>query len=146
MKINCNHGFFILDEDKFGDASRFQSRFGLELSRWRDKFTFTELAEAPEHCIGGQPYLTATPENSFAGEPWEIFEANGLIYNFLTKTVVLKSSITQLCEVSQAGFYYISSGLILPGSLTKGGDRINSYAAHFSFDTLRFRYSEVTYD
>lgn len=146
MKIKCNHGFFTFEEMYFGDASRFQSKFGTELVGWRDKFTFKPLALAPEHCISGQTYLGANVSQSFAGEPWEIFEANSLVYDFTTGLVVQKISITKIAPLEPAGFYFISPGLILPGSLTKDGSRINSYAAHFSFDTLRFRYSEVSYD
>lgn len=146
MKINCRHGFFTFDEMKFGDASRFYSKFGLELLSYRDKFTFKPLALAPEHCISGQTYLGAACSVSFAGEPHEIFEANGLVYNFTTGLVIQKSTIIKIVDVEPAGFYFISPGLILPGSLTKGGSKITGYSAHFSFDTLRFRYSEVTYD
>jgi hypothetical protein len=129
-----------------GDASRFQSLFGLELAPYNEHFTFKQIENPPEFCISGQSYLGAMATKTYAGKPWQIFDANNFVYNFATGRVVLKSAINSFFDLSQAGNYFVSNGLILPGSLTKTGEKVNSYFCHFSFDTLRFRYSEVSFD
>lgn len=145
MKINCINGFFLLNETNVGDVSKFSSLFGLGLARLKDNFTFEPLAGADDYCISGQNYLGAACSKTFSGDPSEIFFENNLVYNFNTGLVVQKASITTLVDIPQAGNWFLSSGLILPGSVTKSGDKIKSYTCHFSFDTMRFRYSEVQF-
>jgi hypothetical protein len=146
MRIKCLDGFFVLDELEPGSISRFQSRFGLELVAFREKFTFKQLENPPDYAIKGQPYIGATATKTFSGEPWEIFKANSLVFDFTDGVVKPKASVNSLFQIEQAGHYWISSGLILPGSLTTSGKKINSYSCHFFFDSMRFRYSEVAYD
>lgn len=146
LKINCLHGFYIFEESEPGQISRFVTLFGLSLAKWRHAFTFEALAEAPEFAISGQSYLGAAVLNTHAGEPWQIMKANGLIYNFGSGELMQKALIKTIADLDQSGPYFVSSGLILPGSLLKDGRKIHSYNAHFSFNTLRFRYSGVDYD
>lgn len=146
MRIKCLDGFFVLDELEPGSISRFQSRFGLEVSPFREKFTFKQLENPLDYAIKGQPYLGATATKTFSGEPWEIFKANSLIFDFTDGVVKQKSAVTSLFKIEQAGNYWISQGLILPGSLTTDGKKIISYSCHYFFDSMRFRYSEVAYD
>jgi hypothetical protein len=146
MKIKCLDGFFIMDELEPGSISRFQSRFGLELVPFREKFTFKQLEDAPDYAIKGQAYIGATATKTFSGEPWEIFKANSLIFDFTDGVVKQKTAVSALFKIEQAGNYWISQGLILPGSMTTDGKKIISYSCHFFFDSMRFRYSEVTYD
>lgn len=146
LKINCLHGFFIFEESEPGQISRFTTLFGLSFARWREAFTFENLENAPTFAISGQKYLNAAVDLTFAGEPWDIMKANGLVYNFGTGELIKKSEVKTLINLEQSGAYWLSSGLILPGSLLKDGRKIHSYNAHFSFNTLRFRYSGVDYD
>lgn len=143
MKIKCLHGFFKFEETRLGELSKFVSRFGLELERCQDFFTFKPLAEAPDFSIKGLPYLGADTIATYEGNPWEIMRENELVYHFGKGKVVDISTITIRTPLANAGNYFISNGLILPGSLTEDGDRVTDYAAWFSMDTLEFKYSEV---
>lgn len=146
MKIRCAHGFFIFEETRTGEVSEFVSRYGLELASRDNYYTFAQLVDAPDFSIEGLAYLDAIATKSFAGNPWDVMRENSLVFNFNTGLVVPIAQITQTAKIAQAGNYYVSNGLILPGSLTDEGDRVTDYAAWFSFDTLKFRYSEVGFD
>lgn len=146
MRLKCLDGFFIIDELEPGSVSRFQTLFGLEIVPFREKFTFKQLENAPDYAIKAQPYLGATATKTFSGEPWDIFKANSLVFDFTDGLVKNKNLIFSLFKIEQVGRYWISSGLILPGALTSDGRKVISYSCHFYFDSMRFRYSEVTYD
>ncbi len=145
MQVNCLHGYFIFQEQRAGEVSDFTSMFGLTLVRKDNYFTFDDISEAPDFSIAGKPYLDTLAIKTFAGKPWEIFEANELIYNYDTGLMVPIESITQLISLDVAGNFYISAGLILPGSVTDDGSRVKDYAAWFSVDNLKFKYSEVSF-
>lgn len=145
MRIKCLHGFFIFDEFKTGQASKFMSQTGLKLVPWRGAYTFETIEPAPNFSIKGKDLFGNTATKNYAGEPWEIFEQNNLVYNFNTDAVVLISSITQKIDLKLAGDHYISPGLILPGSITSNGDRIKSYTGQLSSFKPTWSYSEVTF-
>ena len=145
MKARCLHGFFIFEETKAGQVSDFMSYTGLILVPRGTYFTFEFLKDAPNYSIEGESYLGFTAIKTFAGEPWEVMKANGIIYDFSTGVLKPLLSVTQLVSIKTAGHRYISNGLILPGSLTDAGMRVTDYAAHYSKETLRWLYSEVTY-
>lgn len=117
----------------------------IELVPWRDHYTFEPLAECPDFSLVGQDLLGIPATETFEGEPWEIFEANGLVYDFTLESVVPITTIIQNVSIGLAGNRYTANGLILPGSLTDSGDRVKDYSAWFSRDTLRWLYSEVSY-
>lgn len=117
----------------------------LSLVPWRDAYTFEDLGDAPDFSIAGKAILGTPATKTIEGEPWEVFEGNGIVYNFNTGLVVPIASITQQAVLQLAGNRFVSSGLVLPGSLTAEGDRVKDYSAWFSRDTLRWLYSEVTY-
>lgn len=145
MKINCVHGFFTFEETRAGELSDFVSLFGLELARRGSLFTFAALAEAPVYSIKGAPLLDATAIETFEGDPGEVFRKNAVVYNYDLGQVVPIASITSTVQVKQALNYFVTggTGLILPGSLTDGGKRVTDYAAHFSIDQMKFKFSEV---
>ncbi len=145
MKIKCLHGYFIFEETKVGQISDFMSYSGLSLVPKDNYFTFEDLALAPDFSLAGKSYLGFTALETFAGRPWEVFEANGVIYDFTLGELVPILSVTQTTEIKLAGNRFISPGLILPGSLTDGGERVKDYAAWFSRETQKWLYSEVTY-
>ena len=146
MKIKCLHGYFKIEEQKAGEVSDFSSLFGLELEPVDNYFTFAPLADAPDFSLAGKTYLGAATTKTFAGPPWEVMRENSLVYNFNTGLVVPIAQITQAIQISLAGTYWVSPGLILPGSLTDEGKRVTDYAAWFSKDTMKWRYSAVTFD
>lgn len=145
MKIKCLHGFFIMEETKLGQVSDFTRRYGLSIVPYQDKYTFEQIKDSPRYSLNGKAYLNRTTSKNFEGEPWQVYEANGLVYNFSSGLLVPIDSITGVVELKAAGNKFLSNGLILPGSLTDAGERIRDYSAWFSRDTLRFAYSEVTY-
>jgi hypothetical protein len=145
VTVNCLHGFFIFREDRTGELSEFMSIFeGLVLVPWRDAYTFEALAEAPDFSIEDSTYLGAQAIATFEGEPWEIMKENELVYDFTSGEVVPLESVVQRVEIQSTANYLLSNGLILPGSIMEDGSRVTDYAARYSFDTARFKYSEVT--
>lgn len=146
MQVNCLHGYFIFRETRCGEMSRFSSIFGLPLSSQDDYYTFDPLLDAPDYSIAGNLYLEAPALKTFEGKPWEIMEKNGLVYNFNTELIVPIESVTQLVEIKQASNYFLSDGLILPGSVTDDGSRVTDYSAWFYFDLMKFKYTEIDYE
>ena len=145
MKARCLHGFFIFEEVKSGQVSDFVSYSGLSIVPRGPYFTFEALQMAPSYSIEGKPYLGIPATKTFEGEPWEVMEANGLVFDFLTNTLRPLLSVTQLVSIKTVGHRFVSNGLILPGSLTDEGKRVKDYAAHYSKESLRWLYSEVTF-
>lgn len=121
------------------------ARFGLDLVPVGTYFTFADLENVPRYTIAGGELLTVPATKTFEGEPWEVFEENEIVYDFNRGLLVPITSVTQLITVKKAGNRFVSSGLILPGSVTEDGDRVKDYSAWYSRDTLRFLYSEVTF-
>ena len=145
MQIRCIAGFFQFRETSAGEISRLNSFFGFDLVAKDDYFTFSFLKDAPEYAIVGGEYLGAEVSKTFEGEPWDVMRENEIVYDFLNDEMVPISSILRSVEIIPAGNYFVSQGLILPGSVTDGGLRVRDYAAWFSFEAMRFRYSEVFY-
>lgn len=145
MKVDCLHGFFIFRETKIGQVSDFMSLTGLNLVKWRDAYTFEGLLDSPGFSISGKPILGTPATATFEGEPWEVFEENGIVYDFGKGIVLPIATVLQNVKINLAGNRFISNGLILPGSLTADGKRVKDYSAWFSRDTLRFLYSAVDY-
>lgn len=145
MRVDCLHGFFQFRETAAGQISRFMSLFGFSLVRSGEFYTFEFLEDAPGYSIEGSTYLGAVATVTYAGEPWEIMRANNLVYDFNLNQLVVKTTVTQRVEVSQGLRYFLSNGLLLPGSLMERGERVMDYAAWYSFEAFKFKYSEVTY-
>lgn len=145
MKLKCLHGFFIFEETKVGQVSDFMSLTGLTLVPWRNAFTFEDIVDAPDYSIVGQDLLGAPATVTYEGEPWEVFEENGLVYNFNTGLMVPIVSVTQTTTLYTSGNRFVSPGLILPGSRVQNTGQIRDYSAFYSRDTQRWLYSEVTY-
>lgn len=147
MRIRCLHGFFLFDEDRSGELSDFASLIDFDLVPYGPHgYTFDFLKNAPKHAIAGNTYLGANATTTFEGKPWEIMRENGLIYNFNKGLVEPIESVTKLVEITRAQNYYLSQGLILPGSLTVEGQRVTDYSARFSLDSQVFKYSEVVFE
>lgn len=144
MRIKCIHGYFIFEESYTGEASQFATRFnGPPIARVGEHFTFKPLSNASRYSIKGQDYLGAIATETFAGTPWEIMRANKLVFNFATGLVVPIATVTQVLEVSDAGAYYTSPGLILPGALLQNGSRVTDYVGWYVMDKAAFRYTQL---
>lgn len=146
MKINCRHGYFIFEETKVGQISRFASLFGLDIESNGEHFTFSDLIDAPDYSLPGGTFLGCPTTEVFAGAPWEVMRANDLVYNFQLGLVVPIASIVAPSQVKTSGNFFLSAGMILPGSVTDDGSRVTDYAAFFLQDEMKFKYSEISYD
>lgn len=144
LKVNCIHGYFLFQEVVSGELSKFMSLYGLELVPVGTQFTFKALEGAPHYSFKGSTYLGAESSTNYQGAPWEVMEANSLVFNFTTGKVQKISSVTSTIELSQAGAYFVSRGLILPGSITKDGSKIKSYRGFYDRRIGQFQYSEVS--
>lgn len=146
MRIRCLHGYFIFEEREPGEVSQFLSLYGLDLVPIPEGFTFSPLAEAPEHAIAGGLYLGAPVTKTFEGKPWEIMRENELVYSINLGAVVPIASIVSTVTISQAGYYFLAEGLIQPGALTPDGDRVKDFSGFYLFEQARFKYSEVSFE
>lgn len=146
MKIKCIHGYFIFEETEVGQIARFNSIFGLGVVPNDDHYTFPFLVDAPEHSFDGSTYLGAAATETFAGKPWEVMRTNELIYDFNSGSVKQISSVSTKANLVETGFYFTSSGLLMPGSFRDDGKRVTDYTAWFIFSSMKFRYTEVVYE
>lgn len=145
MRVNCIHGYFIFEESVAGQISHFCSFFGLEIERSGEHFTFSDLVDAPDYSLPGGTFLGCPTTKSFEGRPWEVMRENRLVYDFTRGLVVPISLIAKTVQISAAGNFSVTSGMILPGSLTEEGQRVTDYAAVFLRDRENFKYSEISY-
>lgn len=146
MKISCLHGYFIFEETEAGQISKFVSRYGLDIALNGDHYTFTDLVDAPKYSIAGSTYLNAVAKTTYEGEPWEVMRQNELVYNFSTGLVVPIATIAQSFNLSTAGNYFVSNGLIVPGSVKDDGSRVRDYSALYNLRGVPFKYSEVGFE
>jgi hypothetical protein len=141
MKIECLHGYYKFSEVGPGELSEFASMYGFELERNGDHFTFSDLVDAPNYSLLGGLFLKSPCLFTIEGPPWEVMRKNKLVYDFQKGLVVPILTILTVCDFQQAGFKFISNGMILGGSITEDGSRVTDYAAFF--DKGKFKYSEV---
>jgi len=145
LKVKCLHGFFIFEEKEIGQVSDFVALTGLELVPYGEAWTFAALATAPKYSLAGKELLGIPATQTFEGTPWEVFKANGFVYDFGSGLVRPITGTTVVAKIEAAGNRYISPGLLLPGSLTPAGDRVQDYSAFYYSSRNRWLYSEVTY-
>ena len=145
MRVRCLHGYFIFNEMRQGQISDFMNLTGLSLVSKDNYYTFEGLEDAPEYSLVGKTLLNLPAIALFEGKPWEVFEANEMVFDFTTGLLVPITSIVRIIEIKQAGNMFVTNGLIQPGSLTADGKRVKDYAAWFSRDRLTWHYSEVAY-
>lgn len=80
---------------------------------------------------------------TFSGAPWDVFRANGLVYDFVAGKVKKLSEIDFKLVLFDAGEYYTSSGLIMAGSSSKNGQRVTDYLGKRIWSSEKFNYSSV---
>lgn len=145
MKIDCLHGYYKFSEIRAGEVSLFRTLTSFDLVLVEGEFIFQALIDAPKYSIAGGTYFGAPCVKTFAGEPWEIMEKNGLVFDFIKGQVVPILTIVEPVEILSSNNYLISNGMIKAGSLTDEGLRVTDYAAHYLFDSGKFNYSEVNF-
>ena len=145
MRIDCLNGYFFFREDKIGEVAQFMAHYSLSLVAVDDYYTFEALEAAPDHSIKGASYLGNLATVNYEGKPWEVMGQNGYVFDLISGTVKAIASIVNIVSISQAGFYFVSPGLINPGAVTSDGRKVKSYRAKLSMATWSYRYSEVSY-
>ncbi len=143
MRITCVHGYFKFEEQKAGQIAHLAELFGFSFSFVSDYFTFEFLADAKNYSILGNEYLGVPATKTFEGKPEDVMRENGLVYDFDKGFVRPITSIVQPIRLVSNSRYFLSTGLILPGSVREDGSRVTDYSAWFSFDTVKFKYSEI---
>ncbi len=141
MIIECLHGYYKFSETSPGQLSDFANLYGFELERNGDHFTFSDLVDAPNYALLGGLFLGSPCLFTIEGPPWEVMRKNKLVYDFTKGLVVPALTIVNVCDYKQAGFKFVSNGMILAGSVTEDGSRVTDYAAFF--DKGKFSYSEI---
>jgi hypothetical protein len=145
MRIDCRHGYFLFYPQKPDELSRLQSIFEIELVPVSDYYTFKDLEHAKDYSIEGADYLGNEALVTYHGNVWEVFKQNGLVYDFQRKIVVPISSISIRGNVSLSLFGFLSSGLLMPGTVREDGQRVKEYSAWYQFETQTFKYQWVQY-
>lgn len=146
MRVRCLHGYFIFEETRVGQVSDFMSYTGLSLVPKGPYYTFESLENAPNYSLAGKELLLGVNAiETFEGPPWEVFEANGMIYDFTTDTLKPILSVAINTQLQASGNRYISPGFLLPGSVIAGGQRIKNFDGYWSRESFRWLYSEVTF-
>ncbi len=145
MKIDCIHGFFIFSEFDEGQINDFSQLTGIKIGKRGEQYTFNDLAEVPEFSILGVTFMGNVATKNYEGSAGELFEQNGLIYNFTTGLVVPIASITQRTKIYSAGNVMLSPGLIIPGSFDENSRRVKGYSAWFNREGIKFTYSSISY-
>jgi len=143
MKINCRHGYFIVHETEPGEVGRFSSVYDVELAAFQDFYTFPFLIDAGNYSLESNQYLNLAAVETYEGDPWEVLRANGFVYDLGLDLLIPVTSITAVITLQESDFYYVSSGLIQPGSLLKSGQRLVDYTAWFDWKSSTFRYTEI---
>jgi len=145
MKIKCINGFFIFEPQTLTQLSDFIYLTGFNIVRFKDYYTFKILSELPNFSIKDLSFSNLTAKTTSEGEPWDLLDRNGFVYDFTLNQLRLFDSVTQVVDLRQAQSYFLSNGLIQPGALTIGGSKIKSYECFFSRTVNSFKYSEVVF-
>lgn len=146
MRMLCRSGHLAFYPRLPGEISHFISYYGTPLVAVSDYYTFPGIAAAKDYSLEGHPYLNLTASATFEGRPWEVFKANGFVYDLTSDSIRLSSAVQTTVKLPLVGNYYLSPYPVLPpGSLFTAGNRILSYDAEYDFDfyqlkVLRFDY------
>ena len=144
MRVKCLHGFYIFTETTAGQISDFINKTGLEIEPKDDYYTFSALKDAPNFSLKGGKLLGFNAPHTFSGNPWEVFKANGVVYDIETGLLKLKTAITTQSKVSPAGNYWFSNGLLQAGCTTQFNKRVIDFDAWYSRARGTWIYTEVT--
>jgi len=145
--IDCIDGYFIFRPRRLSDLSDFMRLTGFKLERLGDYFTFSDLIEIKNYSLFGKIIKdSGIAIKTFEGHPWEVFGENKIVYDFSRGIVVPIVAVTQKVTLKPAGNYFLSNGLIVPGSIN-GIRKIKTYRCFFDSKgpLSQWKYSEVDY-
>jgi hypothetical protein len=148
VKISCLHGYYEFIEEKSGEVARFQNLWKLNLKSLKSyygiHYTFSDLIDVPKISVEGINFMGNEASVTHEGKPWVLFEKNALVYDFTVGRVRPIREIDNRVKIGQAGFYYVSDGLMLAGSRSEFGI-VTDYYCTFLWDSLSFQYSWIGY-
>lgn len=107
MRVLCRHGYYAFYPKTAAEVSRFSSFYGTSLVRSGDHYTFPGLADLPRYSIQGGLYGGLPAIKTFAGHPWEVMEANGLVWSLALSA--LAPAATQMAvtyPMPNMGYYF----------------------------------------
>lgn len=91
MQIICEHGFYKFYPDAPNELVVFADKFGVELVKMDDFYTYPALADLPDYSIKGQPYGGIVSPVNYSGRPWSVFRENKLNYDVESGTIVMNN-------------------------------------------------------
>ena len=143
----CRHGHFAFFPRAADDIARFIDHYETPLVREGEFYTFSLLKAAPAFSLAEKSYLGMTALETFEGEPWEVFRANGFVYSIVNDSLVPAASVNISIDPPRSGFYFISDWpLIQPGSRNAIGQPLLSYDGEFDLSTMELLVSEFQYE
>lgn len=147
MRVLCRHGHFAFYPRTSTDIATFVNRYGQELVRAGEFYTFPLLVDAPDYSLQGKPYLNLPALSTFEGKPWDVMRENGFVYSIATGLLVPKLSVTVFINPPRTGMYLTAeTPLIQPGSRNITGQQLLSYDAEFDPKTFILRVREFNYE
>ena len=147
MRVICRSGHFAFyprDQDEVG---QFGFTYGQALTRDNDFYTFEALKGVPNYSIKDKAYAGITATETFEGETWDVFGANGFVYSLKEKKLVAKTSISIFVNPPEGAYFWVADvPLIQPGSQNKNGQRLLSYDAELSLQNFSLSVFGVEYE
>lgn len=130
MKVICQSGFLKFYPKTSSEISDFNTYFSKELVRNGDHWTFPALAAFPDYSIKGTALAELIAIETIEGEPWEVMQANRLVYDLDLDAIVPKETIVSEVSLPQTGSFYTADvPLIQPGAFVAFGSQVMSYHA-----------------
>lgn len=111
MKINCENGFYKFYPEGSEELNIFADRFGVELVRMGDFFTFPALAALPDYSIEGQLFGGIVASINYAAAPWVVFARNRLKYDLENGIIISSDKIDTVGERS-TGYNWVVTGIV----------------------------------
>lgn len=145
MKITCINGYFIFKEDRSGEIARFNSMYAQDLISVYDYYTFKMLAEFPKYSIAGKPLLGVPAIATFEGKPWDILEANKMVYDFSARKVMPILKVMDRVDPKRQYDNWSFDGLIKAGSKDPYWNIISGYNCVLNLEKFQFFYSDLFY-
>lgn len=140
MRVVCRHGHYAFYPRDASDVQRFANFYNLDLVGERDYFTFRNLLRLPTYSLKGKAYGGVTALKTFSGMPWEVMQANDLVYDLGSGVIVKKESITQVINPMLTDFFYIAETvLVQAGSFLPTGQKILGFDGEFDILSNQLR-------
>lgn len=147
MKVICQSGFLKFYPKNSSEVSDFNTYFSKSLIRNGDHWTFPALAALPDYSIKGRPFADLVAIETIEGEPWQVMQANGLVYDLTLDAIVPKQTIISEVQLPQTGSYYTADvPLVQPGAFVAFGVQVMSYHAELFLGINELRVLSFGYE